>query len=75
MTDTKLYAWMVFEADIDQWNIIGAVIPGVGASPLVTSQLHVAHGLTRYAEMHRSRTGKPVRLLGFRMSELLEKLP
>lgn len=75
MTDVKLYAWMVYEEVSDQWNIIGAELPGMGMTPLVTSRLHVAQSLTRLAEAHHERTAKPVRLIGFAMSELLEKLP
>lgn len=75
----KLYAWMVYEEDTNEWNIIAAGLPGMGTSawahPLVTSQLAVAHKMSRYAEAHRKASRKPVQLVAFKSSELLEELP
>lgn len=69
-TDTaSVYAWMVYEAERDRWEMIAAVIPFMAARgmtspiPLIhSSREMVEHALGPIAAQHRQTTGKPVAL-------------
>jgi hypothetical protein len=66
-----MFAWEVFEDD--HWSIIAMSVHGI-PMPMVTSKTDVAKGLRNVAELHKEKTGLPVRLVWFNNFDTVETL-
>jgi hypothetical protein len=69
-----LWAWRVLEAN-GEWGMITGVIPTLGLIPLVARSEHVARHMQPFAELHRSRSGRPICLVRFDPTSILVHLP
>jgi len=67
-----VYAWQVYEPDLDEWNIIAVRTTGTGDIPLITTRAVVADQLRVLAMTHGAIERKTVRLVRYDSMVVLE---
>lgn len=76
MTDddgSSLYAWQVEEPD-GRWSMVGASIGAMGSQvPLIHRDLDFVKQLRPLATAHAEATEQPLRLVHFRLVEVIEE--